>query len=98
MNEQRDCRRQRVLKSGTIAFNGAAITCVVRNISLTGAALEVESQNGIPAAFDLIIAPGKFSEHCHVLWRKDKRIGVVFVPESLPYRSPPLAPLLSDEI
>ncbi len=97
MNEQRDSRRQRVLKSGTIAFNGSGIDCVVRNISATGAALEVESHSGIPPTFDLIIS-GKFSEHCHVLWRKDKRIGVIFVPEPLPYRSPPLAPMLPDEI
>jgi hypothetical protein len=98
MNEQRDCRRQRVLKSGTIAFNGSTIDCVVRNISITGAALEVESQSGIPPTFDLIVAPGKFSEHCRVLWRKDKRIGVIFEPAVPAHRSPPLAPLLADEI
>ena len=97
MNEQRDSRRQRVLKSGTIAFNGSGIDCVVRNISATGAALEVESHSGIPPTFDLIIS-GKFSEHCRVLWRKDKRIGVIFEPELQAHRSPPLAPLLADEI
>jgi PilZ domain len=98
MNEQRDCRRQRVLKSGTIAFNGSSIDCLVRNISMTGAALEVESHNGIPLTFDLIIAPEKFSERCRVLWRKDRRIGVVFQPELRVHRSPPLAPRLGDEI
>jgi hypothetical protein len=97
MNEQRDSRRQRVLKPGTIAFNGSGIDCVVRNISVTGAALEVESHSGIPPTFDLIM-PGKFSERCRVLWRKDKRIGVVFEPELQVHASTPLASLLADEI
>jgi hypothetical protein len=97
MSEQRDSRRQRVLKAGTIAFNGSGIDCVVRNISTTGAALEVESQNGIPSAFDLIIASGKFSQRCRVLWRKARRIGVVFEPTLPGLSSPPLAPMLSDE-
>lgn len=97
MNEQRDSRRQRVLKSGTIAFNGSGIDCVVRNISVTGAALEVESHSGIPPTFDLIIAPEKFSERCRVLWRKDRRIGVIFEPELRVERSPPLAPRLGNK-
>jgi PilZ domain len=78
VNEKRDQRRQRVLKAGTIAFNGSAIDCVVRNISATGAALEVENQIGIPLSFRLIIAAENFSEHCRVLWRRERRLGVVF--------------------
>ena len=39
--EKRDTDRNRVLKSGAIEFNGGAIDCVVRNISETGAALDV---------------------------------------------------------
>jgi hypothetical protein len=80
-NEKRDHRRQRVLKAGTIAFNGSAIDCVVRNISATGAALEVESQIGIPLSFHLIIAAENFSERCRVLWRRESRLGVVFEDE-----------------
>ena len=77
-SEKRDCRRQRVLKAGTIAFNGSGIDCVIRNISATGAALEVESQSGIPGSFRLVIAAEHFSRGCRVLWRKEKRLGVVF--------------------
>jgi hypothetical protein len=82
MNEQRASRRQRVLKSGTIAFGDAGIDCLVRNISATGAALEVESQIGIPPEFKLVISAEHFDEFCRVLWRKAKRIGVVFQPEA----------------
>jgi hypothetical protein len=36
-------QRHRVLKAGSITFGGAAIDCVVRNQSATGAALEIAS-------------------------------------------------------
>jgi hypothetical protein len=56
MDNKRNKTRQRVLKAGLITFNGAGINCLVRNISDTGAALEVENQIGIPPIFDLVIA------------------------------------------
>jgi hypothetical protein len=92
MNEQRTSQRQRVLKTGTISFNGAGIDCVVRNISATGAALEVESPLGIPTEFKLVISAEHFNEFCRVLWRKAKRIGVVFQPEASTGGTPPLQP------
>jgi hypothetical protein len=81
-SDKRDNRRQRVLKAGTIEFNGAGIDCVVRNISATGAALQVESQIGIPSSFHLIIAAEQFNKLCRVLWRKEKSLGVVFEHEA----------------
>jgi hypothetical protein len=92
MHEQRTNQRQRVLKTGTIAFDGSGIDCVVRNISATGAALEVESQLGIPPEFKLIISAEHFNEFCRVLWRKAKRIGVVFQPDVSTDGAPPLQP------
>jgi hypothetical protein len=93
--EKRDQRRQRILKAGTIAFNGSGIDCVIRNISATGAALEVESQIGVPGSFRLVIAAEHFNKSCHVLWRKEKRLGVMFAqPEVTIGYSPPLAPAL----
>jgi hypothetical protein len=76
MESKRGAARQRVLKPGRIAFNGGAIDCVVRNISDTGAAVEVTSQLGIPAEFNLVIAGS--SRVCQVKWRKENRIGVSF--------------------
>jgi hypothetical protein len=40
-DEHRIAPRRRVLKAGSISFGGGAIDCTVRNISETGAALEV---------------------------------------------------------
>jgi hypothetical protein len=78
MDEHRIATRHRVLKAGTIQFGGGAIDCTVRNISATGAALDVASPLGIPAQFTLVTDGTHRS--CHVVWRKEKRIGVTFDP------------------
>ena len=70
--------RQRVLKAGTIAFTGAGIDCTVRNLSETGAALEVASVVGIPTEFSLVIPSDNVNRKCRVVWRKLNRIGVAF--------------------
>jgi hypothetical protein len=79
MDEHRIAQRHRVLKGGTIAFNGAAgISCTVRNLSETGAALDVISPVGIPESFMLVVDGNQASKPCHVVWRKEKRIGIAF--------------------
>lgn len=70
--------RSRVLRTGTIEFSGGAIDCVVRNISKTGAALDVASPVGIPEQFNLLIPATGNRHFCQVAWRKDMRIGVAF--------------------
>jgi hypothetical protein len=79
MNEHRISQRHRVLKGGTITFNGGAgISCTVRNLSETGAALEVASPVGIPDRFTLVFENGQNAKPCHIVWRKEKRIGIAF--------------------
>lgn len=56
LDNQRAVPRQRVLKLGIIEFNGSAIDCVVRNISETGAALDVASPVGILSEFKLLLS------------------------------------------
>jgi hypothetical protein len=81
MDEHRAEQRRRVLKAGTISFGGGgAISCTIRNLSETGAALEVESPVGIPDQLTLLVEAEHSSRHCQVVWRKEKRIGVRFVP------------------
>ena len=77
MNNKR-YQRQKVMKAGTIVFGGSGIDCLVRNISDSGANLEVESQIGIPNSFDLVIDTEHSNHHCHVVWRKARRIGIAF--------------------
>jgi hypothetical protein len=72
MDERREKARHRVLKAGTIEFGGGAIDCTVRNLSDTGAALDVTSPLGIPDRFTLFVqADGKHLA-CTVVWRKGK--------------------------
>jgi len=80
MTERRSGIRQRVLKGGTIVLpSGGAITCMVRNVSETGAAIEVESSIAIPDTFDLLIGDGQERRHhCKVAWRTARRLGVAF--------------------
>ena len=87
MDEHRNAPRHRVLKSAMIEFGGGGIDCVVRNMSDTGAALEVTSPLGIPERFSLVITQERQERQerlvkpCRVMWRKEKRIGVRFVGE-----------------
>ena len=79
MDEKRIEPRQRVLKAGAIEFSGGGtISCTVKNLSATGAALEVVSALDIPDRFTLIVQSEQLKRPCRVIWRKDKRIGVAF--------------------
>ena len=82
MNEHRIAPRRRVLKAGSIAFGGGAIDCTVRNLSETGAALEVVTPLFIPDRFILVVPSDQLKRPCHVAWRKDRRIGVAFDPQA----------------
>jgi len=79
VDEHRTEPRRRLLKAGKIAFGGGgAFDCTVRNLSGTGAALEVISPVGIPERFTLVIEADHIHVPCRVIWRKEKRIGVHF--------------------
>jgi PilZ domain len=78
MVETRRATRHRVLKAGKIEFGGGAIDCTVRNLSSSGAALEVTSPIGIPEKFNLVVAGDGLHLPCHVVWRNSARIGVTF--------------------
>ncbi len=79
MIEKRANPRVRTLKGGSIIFGAAAkVDCVVRNLSETGACLEVASPVGIPDDFTLQIKPEPTKRNCHVAWRSANRIGVSF--------------------
>ena len=76
--EQRSAPRDRVLKPGTIEFDGGPVTCMVRNMSDAGAMLDVATATGIPQYFTLILRAEGRRMPCQVVWWKEKRIGVAF--------------------
>lgn len=54
--------------------------CVVRNISIEGAAIEVENPAFVPQHFRLVMAKDSSIVHeCRVAWIKQNRIGLTFV-------------------
>jgi hypothetical protein len=75
--DKRSVARHRVLKAGTIEFNGTVITCTIRNMSNSGAALDIDPV-GVPEHFTLIMPADSHRMACHVVWRKEKRIGIAF--------------------
>jgi hypothetical protein len=78
-SDKRIAPRHRVLKQGRLAFDGGgAVDCMVRNLSDTGARLEVVTPVGLPETFTLVIPSDKFTRRCHAVWSHDKRIGVAF--------------------
>jgi len=68
----------RVLKSGKInvAEKAPAILCTVRNVSVTGACLQIDNHYGVPNDFAVTI--DGVQRPCHVMWRSELRIGVTF--------------------
>ncbi len=79
MIEKRAAPRHRVLKHGTLAFSsGGALECTVRNISPTGARVDVVNPVGVPETFTLVIETDHFMRRCHAVWSSEQRIGVAF--------------------
>ncbi len=78
MNEKRIATRRRVLKTAFIIISEKApkLECSVRNLSETGAALQVSTTIGIPKSFDVVIDGTRY--RCHSVWRTDTKIGVTF--------------------
>jgi alkyl hydroperoxide reductase subunit AhpF len=74
--ERRSAPRHRTFKRGMIQFRNLTIECVVRNLSVGGACLVVETI--IPDAFDLIVSGGGPARTCRVVWRFRNRMGIAF--------------------
>ena len=78
--EQRRQTRARTLKSARILFNDhrSVIDCTVRNLSPTGACLNVASALGIPERFDVMFDSDQSVRPCRMVWHKEKQLGVEF--------------------
>ena len=78
MVETRIAPRYRVAKPAKIDHGGDKIECVIRDISATGAAIEISNLVRIPDTFVLIVPEDRLRLNCRVVWRKEFRIGVTF--------------------
>jgi len=78
MVETRIATRHRVVKAAIIRFGGIAVDCTIRNLSTTGALLEVSSSVRIPAEFTLFVPSDGLRLPCALVWRTEYRMGVHF--------------------
>jgi hypothetical protein len=76
--ERRAIPRNPVLMSGAIECAGSTINCLIRNISISGAALDVTNPHDIPERFSLVFRADGTHIPCQVVWRQEERIGVAF--------------------
>jgi hypothetical protein len=71
--EKRRPSRRRVL---IIAFAGPGVSCRIRNVSQTGAAMDVKPADDIPDEFKLVIEVDAFIRRCRIVWRNMSRLDV----------------------
>jgi hypothetical protein len=76
--ERRAVGRHKVLKGATISFDGNGVACIVRNLSTSGATLELANSISLPSSFTLEIKADQFIRRCRRIWSRDKRVGVAF--------------------
>jgi hypothetical protein len=75
---KRGAPRRRVLKGAVVASNDrrSTLRCTVRDLSATGARLEVRGSVTVPDTFLLIIELDGLEAHCEVVRRKGLEIAV----------------------
>lgn len=78
--ERREAPRLRTFLGGRVTFNrhNSTLDCMVRNLSASGALLQVSDAVALPASFDLEIAKHQRSYIARIRWRHGERIGVAF--------------------
>ena len=76
--ERRAIPRKPVLMSAAIQFAGCATNCLVRDMTISGAALDIADPRDIPERFNLVFKADGTDIPCRVIWRKEDRIGVAF--------------------
>lgn len=79
MEEKRKHQRTEINEPAYVSSGGSVMSCVVRNISPEGAAIDIENPVFVPQRFRLVIARDSSVRDCEIIWIQQKRIGVAFV-------------------
>ena len=79
MTERRRAARQGGFKAGMIESGQAGgVRCMIRNISSTGAFLELAAPTDLHDKFVLVVLSDHRQRNCEVVWRQRHRFGVAF--------------------
>ena len=86
MEEKRKHPRTEIDEPAYVSSGGSVMSCMVRNISPEGAAIDVENPAFVPPSFKLVMAKDSTVHECRIIWIQKKRIGVTFtaMPQGLP--------------
>ena len=85
MEERRKYPRTETNEPALVSAGGSVMTCVLRNISQDGAAIDVENPSFVPPRFRLVMANGARVRECSIAWIQKNRIGLTFLaPPSNP--------------
>jgi hypothetical protein len=76
--DKRRAARRKVLKTGKIHFGKSREVCTVRDLSSTGASLELARSINVPDRFTLVLEMESAARNCTVAWRRDRQLGVQF--------------------
>ena len=80
MVETRIAPRYRASKAAQIDHGGDKTPCIIRDLSETGAAIELTDLSArIPETFTLIVPEDRLKLPSRVVWRKGYRMGITFV-------------------
>ena len=88
MEEKRKHPRAEINEPGYVSSGGSVMSCTVRNISLEGAAIDVENPAFVPQRFRLVMAKDSSVRECSIAWIQKNRIGVSFAAASPDPSSP----------
>lgn len=79
MEEKRRHPRAEIEEPAYVSSAGAVMSCMIRNVSASGAAIDVNNPAFVPQRFRLVIARDSSVRECRVIWIQQNRIGLVFV-------------------
>jgi len=80
VHERRNTMRSRVLKGAKIIFGtSSVIDCVVRNVTNTGARVQIANTVDLPEGLGLTFDGGYSIRPCKVIWRTVTETGIQFV-------------------
>lgn len=76
--ERRMSPRRNTFIQARISFGRTELACIIRDVSDSGAKLEVARVALVPDVF-LLHAPGYRPQTCRVAWRAIKEMGVAYI-------------------
>jgi len=81
MEEKRKHPRTEISEPAYVSSGGSVMSCMVRNISVEGAAIDVENPAFVPPHFRLVMASASTVHECRIAWIQKNRIGVTFAAQ-----------------